>query len=151
MKSLSYAFRIGTSTISKIILETCEAIWTVIRDKVFPEFNHDFWKNIAREFEEKWNFPHCRSYGWKTCYNSGMLIYLYFIILYIKKSYHNFDVNLIQAPPSSGLIYYNYKGQHSLNLFAHCMMHNIDLLSTLKQKDDKVMVGYFEIASYMLL
>jgi len=59
MKSLSYAFRIGTSIISKIILETCEAIWTVLRDKIFPEFNNDFWKNIAREFEEKWNFSHC--------------------------------------------------------------------------------------------
>jgi len=40
--SLSYAFRIGTSTISKTILETCEAIWTALRDKVFPEFNNNF-------------------------------------------------------------------------------------------------------------
>lgn len=32
MKSLSYAFRIETSTISKIVLETCKAIWTTLQD-----------------------------------------------------------------------------------------------------------------------
>lgn len=59
MKSLSYAFRIGTSTISKIIFETAEAICTTLQDKVYPQFNSDYWKNVASEFEEKWNFPHC--------------------------------------------------------------------------------------------
>jgi len=48
-----------------------------------------------------------------------MLIYLHFIILiiYQENDYRNFD---IQAPFNSGSIYYNYKSQHSLNLFALC-------------------------------
>jgi len=59
MKSLSYAFRVGTSTISKIVLETCETIWISLRDKVFPKFDNGFWKHTANQFEERWNFPHC--------------------------------------------------------------------------------------------
>lgn len=42
IKSLSYVFRIRASTISGIVLKTCEAIWTTLRDKVFPQFNNDF-------------------------------------------------------------------------------------------------------------
>ncbi|XP_036144740.1 protein ANTAGONIST OF LIKE HETEROCHROMATIN PROTEIN 1-like [Monomorium pharaonis] len=95
MKSLSYMFRIGTSTISKIIFETCDVIWNVLQDKVFPQFNKDLWEHIASKFEEKWNFPHCIGAM------DGKHV-------------------MLQAPPNSGSIYYNYKGQHSLNLFALC-------------------------------
>lgn len=59
MTFLSYAFRVGHNTISKIISETCEVIWTVLRDKVYPQSTRDSWKNIANKFEEKWNFPNC--------------------------------------------------------------------------------------------
>jgi len=34
MTSLSYAFRVGHNTFSKIISEACEVIWTVLRGKV---------------------------------------------------------------------------------------------------------------------
>lgn len=46
MKSLSYAYRVGHNTISKIVSETCEAIWTVLKDKVFPSYSEDTWKKI---------------------------------------------------------------------------------------------------------
>lgn len=59
MKSLSYAFRVGHNTISKIVSETCEAIWIVLKEEVFEQFTEDRWKKIAKEFEEKWNFPNC--------------------------------------------------------------------------------------------
>jgi len=59
MKSLSYAFRVGCSTVSKIVLETCEAIWNVLKPKVFPKFNNNIWKHISSEYEKNWNFPHC--------------------------------------------------------------------------------------------
>jgi len=59
MKSLSYGFRVGHNTISKIVSETCEAIWIVLKEEVFEQFTEDRWKKIAKEFEEKWNFPNC--------------------------------------------------------------------------------------------
>ncbi|XP_018376528.1 PREDICTED: uncharacterized protein LOC108769815 [Trachymyrmex cornetzi] len=59
MKSLSYAYRVGHNTISKIVSETCEAIWTVLKDKVFPSYSEDTWKKIANKFENRWNFPNC--------------------------------------------------------------------------------------------
>lgn len=59
MKSLSYAFRVGHNTISKIVFETCEAIWIALKEEVFEEFREDKWKEIAKGFEEMWNFPNC--------------------------------------------------------------------------------------------
>lgn len=59
MKSLSYMFRVGHNTISKIVSETCEAIWIVLKDEVFVQLTKEAWKKIATGFEDKWNFPHC--------------------------------------------------------------------------------------------
>ncbi|XP_071575791.1 uncharacterized protein [Temnothorax nylanderi] len=95
MTSLSYSFRVGHNTISKIVLETCEAIWTALHDKLFLQPTKDWWKKIANKFEEKWNFPNC----------IGAIDGKHVII---------------QAPPNSGSAYYNYKGQHSINLLALC-------------------------------
>lgn len=59
MKSLSYAFRIAHNTISKIVCETCEAIWNCLKDSVFLTDNEESWKSVADEFERLWNFPNC--------------------------------------------------------------------------------------------
>jgi hypothetical protein len=59
MKSLSYAFRVGHNTISKIISETCEVIWNCLKESVFLKDNQESWKTIANEFERLWNFPNC--------------------------------------------------------------------------------------------
>lgn len=59
MPSISFAFRIGLNTVSKIISETCTAIWDVLNEQVFPEINENLWKKKAEEFETLWNFPHC--------------------------------------------------------------------------------------------
>jgi len=37
IRSLSYAFREGHNTISKIVSETYEAIWIALKDKVFEQ------------------------------------------------------------------------------------------------------------------
>lgn len=50
MKSL-YAFRVGHNTISKIVSETCEAIWNSLKDTVFIANNEESWQSIADEFE----------------------------------------------------------------------------------------------------
>jgi len=59
MKSLSYAFRVGHNTVSKIVSETCEAIWNCLKDTVFLTDNEESWQSVADEFERLWNFPNC--------------------------------------------------------------------------------------------
>jgi len=59
MKSLSYAFRVGHNTISKIVSETCETIWNCLKDTVFLIDNEESWQSVADEFEQLLNFPNC--------------------------------------------------------------------------------------------
>lgn len=37
MVSLSYAFRVGKSTVSEVISETCQSIWQTMKDIVLKE------------------------------------------------------------------------------------------------------------------
>jgi len=59
MVSLSYQFRIGKSTVSKIISETTTAIWNILQRIVLKQPTEDDWKKIAKEFNDKWNFVNC--------------------------------------------------------------------------------------------
>jgi len=59
MTSISYAFRIGHNTVSKIIAETCEAIWTRLKKEVFLQLSETNWQTISEDFNKDWNFPHC--------------------------------------------------------------------------------------------
>lgn len=59
MKSISYAFRVGHNTVSKIVSETCDVIWNALKETVFMKPTEDNWRRIADEFEEKLNFPNC--------------------------------------------------------------------------------------------
>lgn len=44
MPSISFAFRVGLNTVSKIVSETYAAIWEVLSIQVFPEINENLWK-----------------------------------------------------------------------------------------------------------
>ena len=95
-QSLSFSFRIRRSTISKIISETCDAVYTVLRDKYLKVPNtHDEWLKIVNDFEEKWNMPHVLG-----CID-GKHIW-------------------IECPKLSGTLYHNYKGFFSIVLMAIC-------------------------------
>lgn len=59
MISISFAFRIAHNTISKIIKETCNAIWECLNQTVLLKPTVEAWLNIAQEFEQKWQLPHC--------------------------------------------------------------------------------------------
>nr|XP_012567170.2 putative nuclease HARBI1 [Hydra vulgaris] len=58
--TIAASYRISASTISRIISETCAAIWTSLKERNFlhvPSEKQE-WKAIAKEFENMWNFPH---------------------------------------------------------------------------------------------
>lgn len=57
--SLSYQFRMGISTVSNIIFETCIALWNKLRVSVLKLPTTENWKEIGRGFESQWNFPNC--------------------------------------------------------------------------------------------
>ena len=57
--SLSYQYLISLSSITNIIRETCSCIWEHLFPIVLAKCNAEDWKEIANEFSNKWNFPHC--------------------------------------------------------------------------------------------
>lgn len=58
-QSLSYAFRVAPNTISKIISESCQVIWDVLAEIVFPEPTEQLWYQKACDYEDLWDFPNC--------------------------------------------------------------------------------------------
>ncbi|XP_067141988.1 uncharacterized protein [Centruroides vittatus] len=91
--SQAFAFRMGRSTVCTIIKETCEAIWNVLAKEYLKFPSREEFVNLAMEFEERWNFPHCVG---------------------------SIDGKHIQmvCPPNTGSLYYNYKGNFSKVLLA---------------------------------
>jgi hypothetical protein len=58
--SMSFAYRIGRTTVSNIVRETCCALWEALHEKYLKaSCPHDAWKNISEEFMKLWNIPHC--------------------------------------------------------------------------------------------
>ncbi|CAH1979145.1 unnamed protein product [Acanthoscelides obtectus] len=108
--SLQYLFRIPVTTISRIIPEVCEAIFTVLKTdylqlkrscrnslatyspNTIPNSQEE-WYEVAKGFEEIWNFPNCL----------GALDGKHVVM---------------KAPRNKGSLYFNYKGTHSIVLMA---------------------------------
>lgn len=94
--SLSFQFKIGRATVSKIVAETSEAIYKVLSEKYMrPPTTVEEWQAIAEQFEEKWNLPH--------------------VVGAIDGKHIR-----VQCPKNSGSLYHNYKGFFSLVLLAVC-------------------------------
>ena len=95
-QTLSFSYRLGKATMSKIISETCKAIYTVLKD---PYLTHpgskEEWLEISKKFEEVWNMPHVIG-----CIDSKHI--------------------RVECPKLSGTLYYNYKGFSSIVLTALC-------------------------------
>ena len=94
--SLSFAFRIGKSTVSNIVAEVSESIWLALKEKYVPfPSKKEQWKQISDDFYKTWNLPHC----------IGAL--------------DGKHVRIV-APKLSGTLYHNYKGYFSTVLLAIC-------------------------------
>jgi hypothetical protein len=57
--SLGYSFRIAKPTISKFIPEVCATIADTLARYVQTPTTTEEWLKIARNFDQKWNMPHC--------------------------------------------------------------------------------------------
>ena len=58
--SLSFSFPIGRSTVCYILEETCNVIYNELRkDYVTAPSCANDWEGISKEFNLRWNFPHC--------------------------------------------------------------------------------------------
>ena len=95
-KTVALLFRMGESTVRKIVYDTCQALWdNMSSDYLRTPTTAEEWIKIAESFESNWNFPHCvGAIDGKHC--------------------------AIQAPPLSGSEYFNYKRNFSIVLMAAC-------------------------------
>ena len=58
-QTLSFSFRVGKTTVRKIVAETSDAIYSVLKETYLsPLKTKKDWLKIAQEFEDKWNMPH---------------------------------------------------------------------------------------------
>lgn len=114
MRTISFSFRLGHSTVHNIIKEVCSAIIDKMFTAVMPIPKEEQWTTIAQEFWNKWNFPNCL----------GALDGKHIEIV---------------APPNSGSQYYNYKHTFSIVLLAlvdaNCKFIAIDVGSYGKNSD----------------
>ena len=93
-RSLCFNFRVPHNTISGIISETCKAIYEELRDEFMPcPKSPEEWKQVAEGFSRRWNFHNCVG------------------------AMDGKHVRIV-APKKSGSVFYNYKGFHSIVLFA---------------------------------
>ena len=97
--SLSFAYLIEKSTLSRIIRETCDAIFEVlVGEYLHPPLSTEQQGNITRDFQETWNLPN---------------------VVGVTDSKHI----RIQCPKQSGTLFHNYKGFFSFVLLAICDAH----------------------------
>ncbi|CAI6353479.1 unnamed protein product [Macrosiphum euphorbiae] len=95
MMSITYGFRIGKATVSKLILQCCEVLWDTLNQKVLVVPDTFKWAQLPVDFERICQVPNCIG-----SIDGKHIIH--------------------QAFANSGSEHYNYKGSHSNILLAMC-------------------------------
>ncbi|XP_034033824.1 uncharacterized protein LOC117517019 isoform X1 [Thalassophryne amazonica] len=90
-RTIADSFRVGVSTVSIIVPRVVTAIWDSLRQSFMAVLTTEDWRSIAQEFYLRWQFPLC-------CGGEDGK--------YVQ----------IQAPPNSGSLFHNYKGNFSIVL-----------------------------------
>ena len=93
-RDMRFSFRVAHNTMSKLILEVCQALVDVMEDEFIkiPTVAEE-WQAVAHDFQQKWQFPH----------TLGALDGKHI---------------RITKPPHGGSLYYNYKQFDSIVMMA---------------------------------
>ncbi|XP_069624186.1 uncharacterized protein [Ranitomeya imitator] len=59
LSSLHFQYRLGISTLSGIVVDTCRALWNVLREEFIPVPTVDMWREISKTFLNVCDFPNC--------------------------------------------------------------------------------------------
>uniref|UniRef100_A0A6P7GPA1 Protein ALP1-like n=1 Tax=Diabrotica virgifera virgifera TaxID=50390 RepID=A0A6P7GPA1_DIAVI len=95
LASLHYEYRLGKSTIAKIVRQVCTALWRVLQPIYMPPISEDRWREISDVFFKYANFPNCIG------------------------AVDGKHIRIVQ-PSNSGSLYHNYKHFFSIILLAVC-------------------------------
>ncbi|XP_046418059.1 protein ANTAGONIST OF LIKE HETEROCHROMATIN PROTEIN 1-like isoform X2 [Neodiprion fabricii] len=93
--AIAFAYRVGLSTVHKIIKETSDALGRVLGHRYLQAPSKEEYLQIAEGFWQLWNFPHCLG------------------------AIDGKHVDA-QCPPNSGTLYFNYHKRYSVVLMAVC-------------------------------
>lgn len=91
--SLHFEYLLGASTVGSIVKDTCAKIWKCLQPLHMPAKTEEEWKEIAKQFYQRTNFPNCAGAI------DGKHIRL-------------------QKPINSGSLFFNYKNFFSIVLLA---------------------------------
>ncbi|KAI5693506.1 hypothetical protein M8J75_000389 [Diaphorina citri] len=58
-RTIAFNYRLGHSTVQTIVQDVCIAIIANLKAESLPTPTKEKWKEIANEFWNLWNFPHC--------------------------------------------------------------------------------------------
>jgi hypothetical protein len=58
-QSIAIEYRIGKSTMNKLVYDCCKAIWEGLKEEFVPVPDVKKWKDIAADFWRLWQFPNC--------------------------------------------------------------------------------------------
>lgn len=116
-RPLAFSFKVSHNTISRIVVETCEAIWKKSMFIHMPPVTTDILAGNAARMFQRWRFPNC-----VRCIDGKHI--------------------RIRQPAHSGTDYYNYKGHFSIIMQAiadeKCRFTSIDVGAFGRQSDGGV-------------
>lgn len=58
-QTIAFSFRVGKSSVAKIVKEVCIEIWRTLQPLYLPVPTEEVWRKAEIGFREMWNFPNC--------------------------------------------------------------------------------------------
>lgn len=102
-QTIAFSFRVGRSTVSKIVKDVCHEIWNVLQPTYLPKPTTQTWIDSVEGFSELWGFPNClgsidgKHIKLKCPQNSGTSYFCYknffsIVLLAVVDPYYKFMV-----------------------------------------------------------